>query len=452
MLKYFKNINKKNIFFLYLFFLTILNFVFCYIYTLPEYREVLIDKDNNYILENIAFGFGKIIQSIYDGRGSEIYWFENIKLESARRLFVPYYLMFINDFITSNFYLIHLIKNIFFGSLLFLSIIFIRKNLNYLFIIISLFLIFYIPHNSLTILATEHEEGILVYLILMLFFTSISELKYKSVVMLTILPLIFFLKGSMFFLVVIFTIFYFFYEKKDKFRYLVVLFVLLANIIWAINSFNKNGFFAIGPKGSSMNAINLATVTHDLFNETYPQIRPDIHLESVEIYLKKENIRSEKEMVDSLLKKSKDYILSHPKDYLLGVLKKIYVLNLSPFKDAQMPSGISNLEYLSNIKNNQKNLNPAVENPIRLSNFPNKIIFNLSLFFLIFSFYKYKKNSLFQNKVNIYYLVIISTYLAPYLFAWIYPRHAIAVYILAHFYCVFYLIENNIKIRKILKL
>ena len=54
-----------------------------------------------------------------------------------------------------------------------------------------------------------------------------------------------------------------------------------------------------------MNAINLATVTHDLFNETYPQIRPDIHLENVEIYLKKENINSEKEMVDNLLKNQK---------------------------------------------------------------------------------------------------------------------------------------------------
>ena len=322
MLKFFKNINKKHIFFLYLLFLTILNFIFCYIYTLPEYRGVLIDKDNNFILKNIAFGFGKIIQSIYDGKGSEIYWFEGIKLESARRLFVPYYLMFINDFITSNFYLIHLIKNIFFGSLLFLSIVFIRKNLNYLFIIFSLFLVFYIPHNSLTILATEHEEGILIYLILILFFTSISEINYKSLVISAILSLIFFLKGSMFFLVVVFTIFYYFFERKDKLRYLVVLFVLLANIIWAINSFNKNGFFAIGPKSSSMNAINLATVTHDLFNETYPQIRPDIHLENVEIYLKKENINSEKEMVDNLLKKSKDYILSNPKDYLIGVFKR----------------------------------------------------------------------------------------------------------------------------------
>lgn len=448
MLKKIKRINKKHIFLVYLLSLSVLNYLFCYFYTLSDYRSVLLDDNNNYILKNISFGFGQIIQSIYDGKGSEIYWFENIKLQSARRLIVPYYLIFIYENISSNFYVIHFVKNIFFGSLIFLSIVFIKKKLNSLFIVVSLFIVFYIPHNSLTILGTEHEEGVLIYLILILFFTSISDFNYKSIVMLIVLPLIFFLKGSMFFLVIVFTLSFYLYEKNEKFRYLVAIFVLLANILWGINSYNKSGFFAIGPKGSSMNAINLATVTHDLFNKTYPQIRPDIHLSSVEAYLKEKNIIDEKEMVNELLRKSKNYIISNPVDYLIGVLKKIYVLSLSPFKDAQMPVGISNLEYLSNIKNNKTNLNPKINNPIRYSNFPNKIIFNLSIILLIISLYRYSKNSLFLNKINFYYLLIVTTYLAPYLFAWIYPRHAIALYILAHFYCIFYFIENNKKVRK----
>lgn len=440
--------DPKIIFFFYIVFLTTLNYIFCYLYTLPEYRQILIDENNNYILTKIAFGFGEVIENIYNGKGASVYWFGDIELKSGRRLFVPYYLMFISEYITSNFYFIHLIKNLLLSTLLFFSIFLLKNKKSSLFIFLSIFIIFYIPHNSFTILGTENEEGVLIYLILILFFLSISEIQNKSIIISIVLTLIFFLKGSMFFLVSMYSFFYFFYEKKQKHRYIVIVCLLAANLLWGYNSYQKNGFFAIGAKGSSMNAINLSTVTHDMFNETYPQIRPDIHLDNIGKFLKEKKISDEKEVVNILMEKSMNYIFSQPQEYILGVLKKIYVLNFSPFKDAQMPKGISGSDYIENIRNNKKNLNPEIINPIRFSNFPNKIIFNISLILLIISFFSYKKNSVLLNKINLYYILIVLTYLAPYMFAWIYPRHAVPIYILAHFYCIFYFIENNKKVRK----
>jgi len=190
-----------------------------------------------------------------------------------------------------------------------------------------------------------------------------------------------------------------------------------------------------------MNAINLATVTHKYFNITYPSIRPDIHLDLVENVVNERNIKTEKELIDNLLPDSKDFIIQNPYEYLIGVLKKIYVLNLSPFKDAQYPKDKDS--YLENMYAGKNAENDKIINPIRYSNIPNKIIFNVSLFLLLFSLINYKKNSKYINNLNIYYFFMLLFYLAPYMFAWIYPRHGTSVYILSHFYILIYLIEKN---------
>ena len=438
-------LKTKNVLGLYIIFIIIINYVFCYLYTLPGFNPQLIDENNNYILKNIAFLFGEIIQNLLDGTSPGLIWFQDdgIKLESGRRLFVPYYLIFIHEYLTTNFYLIHLIKNLFFGLIVFFTIKLCNKKYNNLFLCACIFVIYYIPHNTITMLATEHEEGVLNYLIITLFFVLVSENKFKSIWLCIILTTIFFLKGSMFFLVLVIPFAYFFYEKESKYRYLLIITILSANILWGLNSYKKNGFFAFGAKGSSMNAINITSVTHDLFNKTYPEIRPDIHLERTRKIVKDNKITNEKDFVDILIKKANEYIINNPYEYSIGVLKKIYVLNFSPFKDAQMLESvdISVNKYLYNLRNNIEN--PKITNPIRFSNFPNKVIFNLSLIILFLSIIRNSNNSIFQNKLNFYYFLILLTYLAPYMFAWLYPRHATSLYTLAHFYCFMFFMEKN---------
>ena len=438
-------LKTKNILLLFFLFIIIINYIFCYLYVSPGFNPALIDENNNYILKNISFGFGTLIQNIMELNETSSPWFVEVKLESARRLFLPYYLIFIHEYITTNFYLIHLIKNLFFGLIIFFTIKFFDKKYNNIFLFLCIFLIYYIPHNLVTMLGTENEEGILNYLIILLFFTLLSNSKFKSLWLSIILSVIFFLKGSMFLLVTTIPICYFFYEKNEKYKIILIVTIIASNIIWGAVSYKKNGFFAFGPKGSSNNAITLAVVTHDLFNKTYPEIRPDIHMPRIEKIIKKNNISNEKVFVDTLISKSWDYIIQNPYEYFIGILKKIYVLTISPFKDGQTPDSkiISDQEYLNNIKNEIKN--PEINNPVRLSNIPNKIIFNLSLILMFFSIIKNSNNSIFLRKLNFYYFFILLSYLAPYMFAFIYPRHATSVYIVAHFYCLFFLIEKNLK-------
>jgi hypothetical protein len=88
-----------------------------------------------------------------------------------------------------------------------------------------------------------------------------------------------------------------------------------------------------------------------------------------------------------------------------------------------------------------------LDNPIRYSNFPNKIIFNLSIYILIISLFRKKFTSI--NKIDLYYLVIILTYLFPYMVAFVYPKHCTSLYILSHLYVFLYLLKTkNLKIIK----
>ncbi len=432
--------NPYLIFILFISLLSIQNYIFCVMYTADHLNPWLVDENGNYVLSRIAFSFGQYLDDIMNTGKLSLPQF-GIDLPSSRRPLLPYTLLFIYENITNNFIFIHLIKNVFFGTLIFFTIKNFKSNYNFLFLAACLFFIFYNPHNAVTNLGTENEEGILNYLIIIMFFVLISNFKYKSLYLTLIVCLIFLLKGSMFLLATLIPILFLFLEKDSKFRFFPIITIVLLNLYWGFATMKTSGFFAIGPKGSAMNAINLATVTHKYFNITYPSIRPDIHLDLVENVVNERNIKTEKELIDNLLPDSKDFIIQNPYEYLIGVLKKIYVLNLSPFKDAQYPKDKDS--YLENMYAGKNAENDKIINPIRYSNIPNKIIFNVSLFLLLFSLINYKKNSKYINNLNIYYFFMLLFYLAPYMFAWIYPRHGTSVYILSHFYILIYLIEKN---------
>lgn len=471
LIKKIKSLNTFQVFIFFVICLVIVNFLYSQIY--KNYSPNLIDANGNYIITNIGFVFGKTISSLINnhslslsfndflstwGLKSEI----DMELNSSRRPLLPLIYIFINNYISTNFTLFHLAKNLFFGILIFFSINSLKRNYNAYFLIICLFLIYYNPHNTITMLSTQFEEGILNYLIILLFVILINEIQYKEIYLSLILVSIFFLKGSMFLLVLLIPLFYFFYEKKNKFKIFLILSVIISNLAWGYINFNKNKFFAIGLNGSSMNAINMTLVTNDLFNQIYPTILPDILMAKTIKIVEENNLQNERDLTNYLINRSTNYIIKNPLEYFKGVLKKIYVLNFSPYKDARMPgsmvydgvelksssSQIKYDEYLTNIENNNEKLNPKILNPIRYSNFPNKIIFNISIILMLISFIKQKKN-LFFNKLNIYYFIILATYLAPYMYGWIYPRHATSVYTLAHLYCLFYLIENKPFIKKL---
>mgnify|MGYP000347765900 CR=1 FL=1 len=90
--------------------------------------------------------------------------------------------------------------------------------------------------------------------------------------------------------------------------------------------------------------------------------------------IKKRGITDEKELMNILINQSLTFLKENPYEVIKGVFKKVYVITLSPFRDTR----------------------PRLEdsNPIRYSNFPNKIIFNLSLVFLFINKYLLFKKKL----------------------------------------------------------
>jgi hypothetical protein len=417
------SLKNFSLFFFFLIILSVCVFTFHYLYT--QLHPHIINEKGELNIFQVTNEFGPYIKSIIEDPTPKLRLF-SVDLYSARRPVLPYYILFVWTYFTKNFLIVILIKNLIFGIILFFSI----KNYkdNIFFISICLFLIFYNPHNIFTTIDFGQEEGYLNYLIIILFFSLISEFKFKPFMAGILLSIIFFTKGSMFILTFFVGLFYIFFE--NRYKYIPLIFIIISNLIWGAYNYKLNENFAFGPKGSAFNTLNLANVYQKNFIKTYPQIRPDINYPEIEAYLKEKNINNEKELNDILMKKSLSFIINNPKDVIIGLVKKAYVVTLSPFKDAQFPDDNGN-----------------VSNPIRYSNFPNKIIFNLSIYILIISLFRKKFTSI--NKIDLYYLVIILTYLFPYMVAFVYPKHCTSLYILSHLYVFLYLLKTkNLKIIK----
>ena len=170
---------------------------------------------------------------------------------------------------------------------------------------------------------------------------------------------------------------------------------------------------------------------HKDFNSTYPRVSPDIYFQKTVELIKKKDIKGEKQLMNILIDQSLIFLKENPYEVAKGIFKKVYVITLSPFKDTR----------------------PRLEdsNPIRYSNFPNKIIFNLSLIFLFVNIFN-KIRSFSKKKIDFYYLIILMTYFVPYIIGFVYPRHCTAMYTLAHLYVFLNIIQfNKFNINKLIK-
>ena len=412
-----------NTYLLYFFFIIILSLItilFCFL--MAAHNPRIIDELNRMNIFEISNEFGNTIKSIYETGSSKINFGNVIEFSSSRRPVLPYFIIFTYEYISTNYYIIHIFKNLLFGTLIFFTIKYNKKESNNFFLFFCLILIFYNPHNTFTMLYTEAEEGFLNYLIILLFFFLIGKLKYKSFFVGAILSIIFFTKDSMFLFRGLISLAFIFIEK-NKFKFIFIIFILLSNLLWGLVIFNKTGYFAIGSSGSPYNALNLANVYQKDFIKTYPQIRPDINYYKTIDLIKEKKINSEQDLNKILIKQSLEFIKDNPKDVFIGFIKKIYVITLSPYKDAQMPDDNGNLE-----------------NPIRYSNFPNKILFNIATIIIIFNFFKSRFFWL-KNIIDLYYLIIVVFYLIPYMIAFVYPKHCTVIYTISNIYLFLKLIE-----------
>ena len=103
-----------NFFTLYLvfaFIILLLNFYFSYSYT-TKFPNI-VDEENRIILQNLGFNFGQILANLQINEGLKAIYF-NTEYYVSRMPLLPLTLNFLYNYISENFYIILLIKNLFF--------------------------------------------------------------------------------------------------------------------------------------------------------------------------------------------------------------------------------------------------------------------------------------------------------------------------------------------------
>jgi len=224
--------STTNFLILYLVFALIvlfLNFYFSYSYIIKF--PYIVDEENRIILENLGFNFGQILANLQINEGLKAIYFDT-EYYVSRMPLLPLTLTFLYNYVSENFYVILLIKNLFFFSIIFILLCTFKKDTKIIFIILSLFIFLYNPHNLVTSLSFNFEEGLLNYLIIILFLAILSDLKYKFLIISISLSLIFFLKSSMIFLCMFLSVFFIFSSfNKNKYYFLPLVFLIISNLI-----------------------------------------------------------------------------------------------------------------------------------------------------------------------------------------------------------------------------
>jgi len=418
---FFKNYIKK-VYLIYLSFaLTLIfaNLIFIKYWIIEHPYQM--DINGNLLINKIQFYFEEPLNNLLNNKSpSNI--IANIEFKISKMPLLIYFLYYFQIYVSKNLIIIHLFKNLFLGSIIFILIKKYDKRLNNLFLISCILLIYFVPHNIVSMLAITPEESILIYFIIILFFLITGEYKYKNYFISIIICLIFFTKASMVYLCFGISIVYVIHEKKRQ-KFLPVIFLVFCSVIWSLNSYYKTGKFTSPTSTTSLNGLSTGIVYHKNFTRTYPLMNPDIYWEEVLKEVESKNFKNEWEADRYVLSKSIKYIIENPADVTYGILKKIYVILFSPFKDTRT------IEQLEN--ENKKN-------PIRYSNFINKPFFIISLILLIYSTINYNKINLKIKKISIYYLSILVFYFFPYITGFVFPRHCVAMYILGFIYILFF--------------
>lgn len=418
------NKNSYLIFLLFLIILIILNLIFIKYWILAHPFQV--DNQGNLLNNRIQFYFEEPLNNLLNNKNPSN-TIVGIEFKISKMPILIYFLHYFQTLISKNFIAIHLFKNLLFGSILFIIIKKYDKKLNNLFLILCLFLIYFVPHNISNILSITPEESFLIYFIIMLIFLLTGEYKFKNYYISIILCLIFFTKGSMVYLAFGISFIYFILEKQKQ-KYIPIVIVILCSFFWGLNSYSKTGKFAFGTSTTSLNGLTTGIVYHKNFTSKYPLMNPDIFWDDVFNEIKTKNIKNEWDADKYIRDKSINYIINNPADVFYGLLKKLYVIFLSPFKDTRTEEQLINENY---------------KNPIRYSNFINKPLFILSIVILFYSILKFNRiNSKIRN-INNYYLSILIFYFFPYISVYVFPRHCVAMYILGFVYILLFCIYSN---------
>ena len=104
-------LNYFTLYLVFAFIVLLLNFYFSYSYTIKFPN--IVDEENRIILQNLGFNFGQILANLQINEGLKAIYFDT-EYYVSRMPLLPLTLNFLYNYISENFYIILLIKNLFF--------------------------------------------------------------------------------------------------------------------------------------------------------------------------------------------------------------------------------------------------------------------------------------------------------------------------------------------------
>ncbi len=407
-------IDNNKIFFplIFLFFI-IFNIIF-YLLFVQKY-PTFIDSNGNLMLNALTHSYSDIlINLVSKGKYYSNFFNFNVDFYAGRLPFIPFFLFFIYQYVSTKFIIILIIKNtILFSLVIFFSKLTLKKNLYVLILVSSLFLI---PYNFQIFLLIVPEEAYLNYLIACLFLVFISSIKHKEIYITILLVCLFFIKGSFCFFIYSIILYFWIFEKKK----LPLLTIMICYFCWASYVYNKTDKIISPISLESIGGVTLSSSNNDQFLDLYPLSSLDSLYSNVlaEHQHETKKLNNEFEIDNYFKKVTIDYIKDNKIQFLKGLSKKIQVI-------------------FFNIREDGKDKDHPDYGKVQISNIFNILILIVTMFFLIIKIL----NKKFKNK-EIFYTIFFLSYLFPFLIGFVYTRHLTPIYIISIIYLLDEILKN----------
>ncbi len=406
---------KNKIIFVYIFYIllvTLLSLFFTYQLTIK--LPGLIDNDNNIIISNIQFGYGPLIENLYNGQGYIKIW-NGADNYLSRLPFVPIFTTLILN-LTLNIYIFLLIKNLIFFSLFFYFVYLFcnSQNKGHICFLSLLFIIFYNFYNLITILNFINADAYISILLPLIFLILNSKFNSRSLILGVLIFFLYLTKTTMLFPTLAISILYIFFEKNSFLlkRFLPLIFLLASMTAWGTFGFLKTGVFAYGPKTSSDNQQALNIVLNENFHKFYPLITVDLIPKNEPPTI----FKNEWDNYEYYKKLNKKFLQNNKERVFKDIILKIKFIFFNIKKDSINPK-IDGQNY----------------NPIMFSHLINRIIVITSIITgIIFLFKNFNKSEF--DKIEFYFLGIFFASIFPHIIGWATSKHLVGIFIICHIY------------------
>ena len=424
-IKFFNNSNNswKKIFLIYLIYISLIAFCsFLFAHLFSNKHDVM-DADNQIILKNIFFGFGELIDNLFNSNGY-YHTVNGIKYYLQKLPAVPFLLLFVSK-ISLNYFFILIFKNIIVFSIYFLFSYFLIKDFkNFILFYFILAIPICIPYNFSVALHYVYEDSLLAIFLPILFLSLISKNKYRFYVTSFVLFVLYFTKASMFLIVPIIPIIIMIFEKKSILiiKITPVVASLLAILIWGYFGFINTGKFPFASSGASNNSYALTSVLNKEFSNYYPEKSTDLIPKEKE---PEETFKSEWDWYEYHNKRNQIYLKNNLRLYLKDCVKKLKFIFFGIHRDGSHPDENGNYD-----------------NKLRFSLIINKLIFNISIVLVLLNLFNYFRKKIIV-KENLYFVIIVGLNLAPHLIGWATSKHLVASINVSIIYLLFLLFKRN---------